>query len=57
MGRLYHQINKRVEDVERQRGEAAGGSQPPPANPPTRTRPAVSGTTPSRRSSRRARPK
>jgi YidC/Oxa1 family membrane protein insertase len=62
MGRLYHQINKRVEQIERQRAEGPAGGTPPagerPAKPAPDTRPPViNSNAPARRSSRRARSK
>jgi hypothetical protein len=60
MGRLYQQINKRVEQVEQQR---SGGQPPTGSNAGSTTnnsgsRPSViSGDSPARRSSRRARSK
>jgi YidC/Oxa1 family membrane protein insertase len=62
MGRLYHQINKRVEQIERQRAEGPAGGTPPagerPAKSGSDTRPPViNSNAPARRSSRRARSK
>lgn len=65
MGRLYHQINKRVEQIERQRAEGAASGAPPEGEqsaPPAKSGagarpPVISSNAPARRSSRRARSK
>jgi YidC/Oxa1 family membrane protein insertase len=59
MGRLYQQINKRVQEVEEQRNGATGGQPAKPGpTPPTRSSASADeGDGPARRSSRRARPK